>query len=439
VAALTAYYNTEREKANDAHTARIAALRTEQEAIDNQVSALESALALSRGFRTAAEGLRDTILALQTGPASPLNPADQLALVQGEFENAVSRFWADPSADLASKVGQVGTDVIDALGLVYSRASDEYQAVFDAIVSTLGTVAAEAEARATPEEQQVAQLEALNAETTRIKDAMATADADHSAKLASIDAMEQASLAALKDSLGAVAERVVGVQEAVGATGWATASNTGGIWGATVDIAGRMYEVRGQLGELLGGTWVDKYIAEWTRTTADRVTDLKWDIHQALWDLVGSRIDALLQQGGPQAIADALKGPLDRTAFNTAATVANLYQIAHLIAYPGSTQSLSYLQHPQSHTGTWRTEGRTYSVLPEQMILPAPVATWFREHGPMAPSREGAAAAPITVNVTVNGARDPGATGREVEAAVRRAMDDITRGRGNALRPKWQA
>jgi hypothetical protein len=457
VTALRAYYDAERQEATDAHETRVAALGLELDAIEDQrraadalhrerisalnleldavndqAAAVSALLADARAWRVSAEGLRDIILGLQTGPESPLNPAEQLGLVQERFRTVLDQFWAQPSADLARTVGDVGTGLIAQLGEVYSQPSPAYQAIFDAALADMAAVAAAAEQFAAPEAGLEATLaglesrsEAIRAEVERLNtehavvlagldarsDAVrAAVDAlnrDHAATLQAIDRKEQSSLDVLIGGFTAVWNRL-GLLDSLGY-----------IWGET-------HATAEELRALVGGRTIDQSIADRTRETAERLETLHSSIHESLRSLVGDRIDALLQQGGPQAIANALQGPLSSIAVNTSNTVANLAQIAHLIAYPGGTGPIGHLKYAQS--GEWEVPGqRPYMLHRGEMVLPAPVASWFREHGPVATAGSGGAGPTITFapgSIVVQGTGDADATARSVVREFERLMQD---------------
>ena len=99
--ALTTYYDTQRQEEQRLFEARRDALQAEVDDstaivrayFDHQRNALNALMVSSRQWEASAKRIRDQIATLQTSDLSPLNPADQLAIVKAQLGDALARFW----------------------------------------------------------------------------------------------------------------------------------------------------------------------------------------------------------------------------------------------------------------------------------------------------------------------------------------------------------
>ena len=269
-------------------------------------------------------------------------------------------------------------------------------------------------------------------------DELVTLNAEHGAKLDAITREEEISRAYMNEWFSDLAGRTTGVARSVdGLAGdtkftaywtWFAANenadaNTklGGIWGAIGDVRHAMEATRDQIATLTYGTPLDQFIADRTWQMAQDLAALSGTIHDSLRDLVGNRIDTLIQQGGPQAIADALKRPLTDTASNTFQALSWLESLVRG-TFKGETPYKPYA------TGSWNTAEGPAFLHQGEVVVPAGMsaAQWVRDGGFLG---AGQGQAPVSVTfapgaIVVQGADQPEAVARRVVKEFERALLD---------------
>jgi hypothetical protein len=256
---------------------------------------------------------------------------------------------------------------------------------------------------------------------------------DHAAKLDAIAEAEAAWGAVLNLELANIAGQIVGTTAevldvatevgVVNSTLWHISTQTNGIWGAANALLTELVTTRADLVRVIGTAPVDQFMRDRAKETADSLQNLRESIHGSLWLLVSGRLDAILDQGGPQAVADALKGPAEQTARNTSLIAANIYWMTH--ALRGGI-GLEQVALPQAATGMWDVpRDQAVFVHRGEMIKPAAAAEWERRGGLSVQTASGSRTeTERSVNITLNisGADDPRRVGDEVIRRLRREL-----------------
>ena len=101
---------------------------------------------------------------------SPLNPADQLALAQQQYQAALAAFGANASVENAQSVQQAAQAYLQAAQGVWTRPSLEYAAIFNSVVGQLEAVKAGAATFVTLEQEAVEQLKSIDDQIKALQD-----------------------------------------------------------------------------------------------------------------------------------------------------------------------------------------------------------------------------------------------------------------------------
>jgi len=117
-------------KIQEATKARQEAIALEVKGLEAQQQALSERLAATREWEGVVKNVDGALRSLRLGNQAPLNPADQLALAEGNLDRLFAAFQSGPSAALAGDVQAAVQEFLQAEQGVNQRPSAEYQAAF---------------------------------------------------------------------------------------------------------------------------------------------------------------------------------------------------------------------------------------------------------------------------------------------------------------------
>ena len=259
------------------------------------------------------------------------------------------------------------------------------------------------------------------------KTAIDTLNTDHAKKLDDLKTAEEDSLTALKLEFAKVAQEIVGTTSAVvtssgkveGAV-WANVVASGGIWQTASYLWGEMIGTRADLVRIIGTDTVGGHLASLQTQLGNDLRALGDDIEGSLRTLVETNINRLIELGGPQAVIDALKGPVERTALNTLDAVQNLWVIATRTFRDDPMGVSAVRPRTSAREGMWSVpRDMPVFVHKGEMIKPAGAAAWERQGGLADASRD---ERPTSVtfapgSIVISGVSDPD---RAADAVIKR-------------------
>jgi hypothetical protein len=194
--------NKEHDAAVKAHNARLTTLQKERDAIQKntqaaidarqkELDAVNKALQVAEAWQSTLDGIKQTILSLQTGAQSPDTPLQRLDTTQREFDR-LSGVLADTHAsdkdrqDAASKLTALAPQLLDlAQQGGMAQSSEAYQALYDKVLKDLAAARDIAAGGAKD-------VEALQRRQVALTEQIAGLQEDQKTQLAAIDASIQA-------------------------------------------------------------------------------------------------------------------------------------------------------------------------------------------------------------------------------------------------------
>jgi hypothetical protein len=282
--AINAGAQAEIDRINATMQAQIDANDVQIEALNEQKSALQEQINLSREWARAAESLKGLIRGLLLGTSAPINPADQLALARSFYEQARATFAANQTPENLAAVQQAAQAYLEAASHVFTRPSPEYVEIFNSVVTQLQALQAIAEARVTPEEQAQAALDDIDAQIKALNDSSEAIREQAAAQVKAIETARDANVSAIEQARDA---QVAAIHDAARATIEGINKAVGDIMG---QIAAKQAELIGQLiakqidlqNAITGGLDPQSFLALEAKLTADRLLGLQQMLYAAL-------------------------------------------------------------------------------------------------------------------------------------------------------------
>ena len=409
---------------------REAAIADEQDAMREQIDALRDLETATLDWAAVAERVADTIFALKQGALAPPAAMEQFRRAQAEYEAALARFRAAPSAEGAEDVQQFAGAVLDAATQVFTKPSPAYKVLFDSVVAGLEEVQASAESRSAKNVDYLAEITALEARSVALDEERNGLQEDLNGKMDALAAREDASINAIASAIaptmealahemervGVLAAKEVQMQDSLGLLSKianntaAIADNTGG-GGAPAGGAG------GGAPEAPGRGTPEYAMVQ----TAQTLAAIEGGLQRS--EDVSPLIELLRQQ---LAEANLTEGVNLVAAVQAQIASGQHPNLDPMIAYAravGATENAAILERikallPSAQMGDWQTRAGLYQVHANEMIIPEPFAGALRHlvgegivartgpafaHAGQTPSTTTTTNGPVTVNVAIHG------------------------------------
>jgi hypothetical protein len=174
------------------------------EGLEVQRRAIEANTQASREWLRIAESAQQLIDELMLGNISPLTPREALAYAESRLSISEAALAADATPENAMAVQEAIQGVLAAGQNVWTRPSDEWDALFTSMTDKLEALRADAAARVTPEEQAAASLVSIDEQIRTLQAKNEAIARNTESQIAAIDAAAKAEAAEINAGLGGI-------------------------------------------------------------------------------------------------------------------------------------------------------------------------------------------------------------------------------------------